>query len=385
MAEVVNPDVVGISGNRLLGLRITTDGAMFPTPIKATVKHNRWYGANTFEAVIGLYGSPYDLAWWGSMDRVDAFPMEIEFAVGDPEDGYDGLTWVTMMVGQVDKIVVDTTKGNVTCHGRDATSYLIDTISNRGIPNHKVYDVMADLCRDAGVGFDGDDILTKIDANDLWRQDEFFITVGTTFNRSVSYWDLICYLAQRTNCYVFMDNNGVLHVHPDDFDADIWEVTLTPPDDAPPVVKLNQSNATKIVFERDLNVARNTSVRVVGRNAQKKETYDEVDDQSELRGGDKTRSSQHVLAGLKDADDAKEHANTIYRQQIRHEKKFHWTQPGNLDLSCLEKVALVGGGTEWHQQYFIESIDRTMSWTTGFVMKCIGTNSDPELASSVGI
>ncbi len=378
---VVNPNIVGVSGNRLLGLQITTGGAQFPTPISATVKHNRWYGANTFECKIGLYGSPYDIAWWGSMDRVDAFPMEITYGVGDPEAGYAGIEWVQMIVGQVDKILLDLTKGTVTCHGRDQTALLIDTYSNRGIPPHTIAEVITELCDDAGIGSDVSGDGTELLASDLYREGQAWLTAGTTFNRSVTYWDLICYLAQRAHCYVFMDNNGTLHVHPDNFDADIWQVTLTPPDDDPPVVILNPSNVEKMVLERDLNVARNTSVLVIGQNAQKKETYAEQDDQSELRGGDKTRSSQHVIPGLEDAAAAKKRANAIYDQQIRHEKKIHWTEPGDLDLSCLEQAQVVGGGTEWHQVYYIESIDRSMSWPGGFVMKCVGTNSDPELAS----
>jgi hypothetical protein len=380
MPGVQNVAAVGTNTNRLVGLRITTGGDMFPTPLKAVVKHNRWFQANTFEAVIGLYGSPYDLEWWGSMDRVTDFPMEIEFGVGDPANGFDGMTWQQMMAGVVDKIVVDTTKGTVTCHGRDNVSLLIDKYTLNAFPDWTVKQICDKLISDVGLVPDVEGGDTGAFASELYRRDAKSITSGGQFNHLMSYWDIICLLALRANCFVYLDLD-TLHVRPDDFDPGIWEVTMDPPDDKPPVVILNPSNTTKIVFERDLNIARNTSVIVRSWDAQGKGAYIGTDKQSKDKGL-KSHTIQHIQAGIQSNEDADNRAEVIYNEAIRHEKKIHWSEPGDLLLTVLQRVSVVpSGATEWNQLYYLESIDRTMDWKTGFTMKCIGTNADPLLAS----
>lgn len=362
---------------RLCGLKISTDGEEHPYPISASVHHNRYAAASTFTAKFVLNGSKFDIAWWGSMDRVDDFPMEIQYGCGDPTAGLDGIPWQTMITGQVDKIALDIKKGIVTVWGRDNWAYFIETYTLNKFQSHTVNDVMQEICDDLEFNYVSQQS-NNPDAMKLFRE-YGIITAGGAFTHLVNYANLVDFLASKSNAFAFFEGDTLYLRDYTDIDG-TWDVILTPPSDDGPVIDFPDSNTENIIFERDLNIARNTSVEVDNWNAQTNKPIAVKDDQSKFRPG--FGATIHILRpGVKDEEEARHIANTEYDRRIRHEKKMIWTQPGDLYLTVLYKAVLVGGGTDWHQEYWIESLERTMSKRTGFKMSCIGTNADPALAN----
>lgn len=81
-----------------------------------------------------------------------------------------------------------------------------------------------------------------------------------------------------------------------------------------------------------------------------------------------------VKRGQLDQDSATKLAQQIHKDITQHEMKLRATLPADNILTQTAMVRLTGTGTNWDQDYFVESITRQMSLDQGYVMNVSAKN-----------
>jgi hypothetical protein len=61
----------------------------------------------------------------------------------------------------------------------------------------------------------------------------------------------------------------------------------------------------------------------------------------------------------------------------RHERVLQATMPGELTLSPRSLLTLTGTGTAFDQTYFVDTIERSINFESGFIQHIRAKNSSP--------
>ncbi len=346
-------------------LRIIANGTALPGVISAEVFANNHYAADRFSAAIALGGAPWTSAasWAAEPDIL----LDIQFSLDA------GATFKSLIIGTVDTVTIDPVIGEVRVDGRDLTGSLIESRTQETFTNRTASEVATILA--------GRHNLTPVVTNTTspvgryYQNEHDRITLGL-FSRATTEWDLLVFLAQQEGFDVFVAGTE-LHFQPASPTPDL-------------VQPIRANDLINLRLERSLTLARDIEVVVKSWNSRNRAAFTQTARAARRTGGSgqhgQSRSGppqRYVFVRPNLTQDA---ALKLAQQKLaeltRHERVLQATMPGELSLSPRSLLTLTGTGTEFDQDYFIDTIDRALNFDTGFSQHIRAKNSSPRNQST---
>lgn len=345
-------------------------GIQVPAWIGWSVDNNTFYQADTFRVSFAASALPAETdANWFS-DQKEAF---VEIFAGFPADpmNYNETDLDSLIYGRVDDIDYDPVSTILTLTGRDLTAAFIDAKTTIQYQNLTSSQIAAQLAANHGMTVSGP--ATKRQAGTFYAYDR----VSMTDQRSE--WDLLTWLAQQEGfvCYV---QGKVLHFEPRPLaPAEPYELRWTVADGGLP-----SANVQDLRVSRSLTVAKGITVVVRSWNAKQSRGFTAYYP-SKGKGTQAGKASPFgdtqiysVTRGGLDQDSATKLAQQIHREITQHEMKLRARLPADNILTQTAMVRLIGTGTKFDQDYFVDGITRSMSLDEGYVMDVSAKNINPE-------
>lgn len=331
-------------------MRILHNGAVIGGALSFNVHQNGYYQADGFSCSFAFNATPETpLAFWGdpAWDSANPLLLDIQASL----DG--GLTFTTLLTGQVDHVTVRLERGIVEVEGRDRTAAFIDNKTQQSYQNMTSSQIVETLA--SSHGLEADVTPTTTPVGRYYEVDHERIGAGE-FTRTTTEWNLICSLAAHEEYDVWVTGNTI-HFHPKS--ARNQDPYLVVFDRATPY-----SNAVEITAERSLSFSKDITVVVKSFSSRQGRAYSAHSGQTNAPAGNKF---VYTLPNLTQAE-CQAAANRIRADLSRHERLISWSAAADLTLSARNLARLQGTATSWDQLYRIDSVNRSMSFDGGFTM-----------------
>lgn len=316
---------------------------------------NAFFQADTFTASLALYAQPKDrgVDYWS---RVDKVRVEIQAGVGELE---------TVFIGEADGIVVNLLNGRIELDGRDLSAELIDNRATDKFLNLRTHRVAERIAKKRGL---------KVVAP------QSKTIVGTLFGEEnaeisdrFSEWDLLTFLAQREGRELYVQGDTLYYVPKTEGGSP--SLTITAPRPGVP------SDFSQFRFERNLILARDITVRVVSYDYLTGETVKKTSKAKHKgkRSGTAlgTRSTYVRTVPNLSPGQAEARAQSELAELSKHEVRLFFSGPARTGLKPQQKVRVVGSGSAFDQEYYVDEIIRTLSVDDGFTWNVRAKNSMP--------
>ena len=298
-------------------------------------------------------------AWWSSQT---AMTVEIKAQLS-PAEG-----WTSLVVGDVDDLDVDLETTVVSMSGRDLSARLLDTKSSEAYPNQSSSEIVQMLAAKHGLQAD---VTATSGAVGQFYQLEHARTTHDAFSKFSNEWELLVYLAQHEDYDLSVDGN-TLRFHPKSSSTDTvdisYDASVTPP----------VSVVSNLRLKRSMTLAKDVKV-VVRSWDSKKATAHEVT-ATRSKSGSKASSDIQTYTFIKpnvSPEAAQQFANAKLSELSRHEKTMSFDCPGELTMTTRQMISLTGTGTAFDQNYYVDSIERSISLDGGFHQSVSAKNHDP--------
>ncbi len=366
--------------------RLLANGQALTGLYECGVQANNALKADRWDAHLALRADPgFDAAWWGvQKDLTIEIQMQL-LPPGNPEGDYG--PWTSLIVGKVDDLHLDICQGAVHLTGRDLVAVFIDTKIQQAFPNQTTSDILTTLA--AGHGMKADVTPTSTPVGSYYKSEHDKLTLGN-FSKTTTEWDLICYLVRQEGQDVWVDAAG-LHTRPA---ADPATSTTA----AFPIVYVLPGTpaygtlnvAEDVQLERSLTIAKDIRVTVKSWNAKSKTATTRTVDG---KGSEVAKGKGEASAGSPQThvfvipnltpDAALRYAQNQARILSQLERVVTVRMPGELTLTPRDLVSLTGTGTSWDQTYFVDTLERRLSWSSGFEQTVRLKNSSPRTETTV--
>lgn len=336
------------------------------------VDNNAFRAADTFSVTfaVGALSSDHGVKWFGDQSGIECEIFANELP-DDPEN-YQPAAKDRLILGQVDDLDYNPLSGTITITGRDYTAWFIDTKTNEGYLNKTASQIATLLATRKGLK--AVVTPTKTLAGTYYKQNHISLT------QERSEWDILAELAQFEDYDVFVVGKE-LHFQPKPADnGDRYVIAWTPPTDnfASP-----DANVTNLDFSRSLTIAKGVVVRVTSWNGSMKKRFTAVwpVNARSTKPGQSGAASPIVyerrLAG-KTQDECLQYAQKFYRAVTQHMMKLSADLPGDNLLTCANIVQVRGTGSAWDQDFYPDSVKRSMSVDEGYRMSLTAKNVSPD-------
>lgn len=309
-------------------LRVLLNGAPLDGVIDAEIEATAYGAADRFRLCVVF--DMYSAALW------DSTLLEVEIAFSD------GLSWRTMLVGNVDRVALDAIRGQAEIEGRDLTAGLIEARIDETFENLSVCEIVSILAIRYGL------IPAVIPTSDLAGrlfQNNYSQTNFDQFSRATTAWDLINCLAEQVQYDAWVDGR-YLYFKPAVFEA-AQSISITPQD------------CITLRLERIVALSDGVSVLV--------KSWNTATQQSVVgRAGGGGRHYAVVRPNLTGVA-AATLAAQIWMQMAQHERVVDITLPGEVTIQPRTAIQLSGTKTVFDNIYVVSEVSRRFSIAGGFV------------------
>lgn len=343
------------------------NGTVIPGWLAWEVDNNAFRAADTFHATFPLYGLPkgFGAGWFASQTAIEC---EI-FARADPADpdNYQPTTADLLIVGQVDDITLDPLAGTIEISGRDYTAKLIDTKTSESHLNQTASQIATLIAGREG--------LKPVVTATSTVVGTYYSQNHVDINQEQSEWDILVRLAEYENFDVFVKGKE-LHFQPKASETgDRYAITYTFDQYQP------TASVTAIRFERSLTIIKGVVVNVRSWNAKQKKAFvaawpKAVKTAKPGQLGASSPLQYHFTIPGLTQDQAIKAAHDRYNRIVQHTVKMSADLPGDDLLDCSKVVQVRGTSTSWDQDYYPDSVKRSMSVDEGYRMTVTGKNID---------
>ncbi|WP_428394135.1 hypothetical protein [Lichenicoccus sp.] len=294
---------------------------------------------------------------WYSADTLDVSIQMGLLPLGMPEGA---LVWQEMMSGRVDRVRLDPITGTLTLDGRDYAARLIDLSVTEGFLNQTSAEVATQLAGQCGLTPVVDQTSAMIGQ---YYQLEHARSALPRFSRFGTAWDLLSHLAQLEGFDLWVIGEELHFQSASSSNRMTYAIDLLAPS---PRTASPSVNVSSLVVERCLALGGGLPVKVSSWNSRQRLRV------SATAGGEAAGgfSSINVVRPNLLPDAAQILADGIYRQTVGHQRTLTATMPGDLNLSPRDGLTLTGVGAGWDGSYRIDTIDREMTLSGGFVQRC---------------
>ena len=274
----------------------------------------------------------------------------------------------------MDNVEYDLAGRKLTLTGRDLSAPLIDTKTAEKFQNQKSYQVAQTLA--ARHGLIPKVQVTTQNVGNYYNIDNVLLTQEQTE------WDLLIYLAEQEgfDCWV---SGNTLYFQPSPVSTAIpyklvWQ--------EPPAGTFN-SNAIDIKLNRSETLARDVIVKVQSWNQKQQKsfvvTYHVSQAFKSQRSGGQSQTYSFVVPNL-NRDQALRLAQAKAEEITRHERVLTASLPGDAQLTTRAMVQLVGTNTAWDQNYYPDTVTRTLSFEGGYRMELRAKNHSTQSTVVLG-
>lgn len=325
-------------------LRIKAGGVALPRPIEAMVDLTNTWTASKWSAAIALNDADQmNAAWWASQANVR---IEIDYAL-------DGQTFVQQMIGNTDDIALNWEHNQLTLTGRDLTALLIDVKTAETYQNQTSSEIATLLAKNVGLGT-SHIVATTTPIGEYYAGDAVRLSSGDLAH-SITYWDLLVYLAQHENFDLFVKGTDLYFQPLASVSTVTFQVTVSRNSG------IATANVSDLQLHRSLTLAKDITVTVKSYNSAMGKAVTGI--AKRAAKGKATGPEQSYVfykPNLTPAQ-AQDLANQRLSQITRHEKLITFDCPPELVLTPQGMIRLTGTGTEFDQTYYPDGITRTMS------------------------
>jgi phage protein D len=348
-------------------LRVLSNGVALPGAISASCVNNNYYHSDTFtvEFALPAAGAP---AWW---DVDPPLIVDIQLSVDC------GASWNSLLIGEADHVSVHPVTGLLQAEGRDLSARLIEAKTQEPFINQTASQVAASLA--ARHGLRANVAATTTLVGRYYEADHTRVTLGQ-FGRTTTEWDLLVYLAQREQFDVYM-TGLTLNFQP-----------IAPPTTEPyalvyvPPAPGQRFNAITFDLQRSLTIAKDVQVVVQSWSTKQGRGFSKT---ATAIGGKPAGAGGRIAKGASTTqkyvfvrpnlteDQAQKAANQLAIDITKHERVVAVEMPGELVLTPRNLIKLSGTNTSFDQAYFIDHIDRSISFGEGFRQSLRLKNSSP--------
>lgn len=354
-------------------VRVLKDGKALEGLISVEVESNNYYTTDHFTLEFAAKsGSPPD--WW---DVDDPAILDIQFVLDEGSD------WVSLIIGEVDHLTMHQQTGLLMMQGRDLSARLIETKTQEAFVNQTSSQV-AETIAGRHSEIKGTNITPTSTLVGRYYEADHVDGSLDQFARTTTEWDLLVYLAQREGFDVFMTGTTLNFVPTVLPDSDPYVILWTPTLPDQPVPRMN---AVSLRMERSLTLAKDIEVWVRSWNSQQARAFTK----KSRAAGAKAASAAGVSSGGKPTttqryifvrpnlteEEAQKMANQLAIDLTKHERVVVAELPGELTLTPRNMVRLEGTGTSFDQSYYVEHIERRISFQDGFRQNVRMKNSSP--------
>lgn len=333
------------------------NGSPIPGVIRAEVSSNSHYAADCFNISVAVdpLSSTVEPAWMVS----GSLTVELRFSL-------DGVSFTSLIQGQVDSIAVDPIRHTIRLDGRDFSASLIEARTQETFSNQTASEIATILASRHGLS--GAITPTTTPVGRYYHDQHDRITLNQ-FTRATTEWDLLVFLARHEGFNVFV-NGTTLYFQP---------------------VVQDLSNATSIQttdfidlrLRRSLTLARDLMVTVKSWNSRLQSTFAQSVVSSLADGGDYGALQSYILMRPNlTPDQALSLAQQRVTELIAHERVIEATMSADLVLTPRNMLNLFGTNSDFDQLYYIDTIERSISIEEGFIQRLRAYNSSPRVETT---
>lgn len=345
---------------------VTVNGIVLTGVREVEVTNASHFTADTFRVVCasGALPTGYGPDYWA-------------LSVGDQigvSAGFAGATPTPLVLGQVDNAEYDPIARTLTLSGRDLSAPLIDSKTAEKFVNLTASQIAQQLAQRHGLDTSIKDTTAK--AGTYYEIDNVVLTQEQTE------WDLLIYLAGREgfDCWV---SGTTLHFQPSPVETSVpYKLVYQGPQTGGVT-----SSALDMKLSRSQTLAKDVIVKVQSWHQKQQKsfvvTYKVTQAFKSQRSGGKSQTYSFTVPNLT-RDQALALAKAKAEEITRHERVLTARLPGDNLLSTRSMVQLVGTNTAWDQNYYPDTVTRTLSAADGYRMELRAKNHSTQSTVVLG-
>ncbi|MFM0726221.1 hypothetical protein PQQ53_21365 [Paraburkholderia strydomiana] len=353
---------------------VKVNGTLIQGWTEFEVNNSSYSSADTFNCTFAANALTDDRnARWFSEQK----DMFVELFVGFPPDRnrFTADELPSWIYGHVDKVSYDPENAVINVSGRDLTRLFIDNKTTEKFQNKTASQIATMLALRRGLT--ANVAATTTPVGKYYEIDHEFMHDAKTE------WDLLNHLA-RVEQYVVRVRGKILFFQPktDPATTKPYEIKWTPPN---ATTGYPTCNVTGLKLDRALTVSRGIIVTVRSFNdaAQKvfTATYPVSKPKATTPGQSApTGNAQNYFYNVANLTQEKvlQFAKAKHAEIIQHEMLACFDIPGNSELDVMSVIRLNGTGTAWDQNYFPDSLKRSLSIDDGYRLKVDSKNHAPD-------
>jgi len=336
----------GFEAIRTPRLDVLADGVPLAGVTQAEVTSNTYYMADRFHVRLALDPSAASAGYWAAAGEI---MLDIRMSLGGPA--------VSLIQGVVDRVRLDPIRRIVALDGRDLTARLIEARTQESFVNRTASEIAETIA--ARHGLTGEVARTTTKVGRYYQDEHDRISLGQ-YNRAMTEWDLLTWLARQEGFDVFVRGTTL---------------TFGPSSAQARIIPLAVKDATDLRLERALTLARDIEVTVKSWNSLQQNAFTKTARAAGNNRGGAGNVQRHVLVRPNLTEDgALKLAQATLAELTRHRMVLRATMPGDLTLLPRDNLLLRGGGGAFDQAYVVEEVTRQMSVLHGFTQHVCARN-----------
>lgn len=353
-----------MGGSSAPRLRVLNGVKEMPGVFKAEVVQNSYYHPDTFRCESAInYPGAGGIAWWSQQPR-----LVVTVQVGlDTPDG--GTKWTTLITGEVDHVSVHPDHGIAVFEGRDLTASMVDARTQAAHQNLTASQIVRAIAASHDLTPVVTDTTTLVSR---YYGDDHTQIVLNQFSRVSTEWGLITFLAQREGFDAYVSGRE-LHFEPrQEPNGKPYKVRWSRDDQG-----YSSSTVIDLRLDRALTLAGDITVTVRSYHSGQRRGFSKTARRTGSGRGNGTPQNYVYLFPNLTEDEALRRAQAILEDLSQHERIITFRQPGDLELTTRRIIRLSGTGSDWDQEFYPDSITRSISHDGGFVQDVRAKNVSP--------
>lgn len=343
--------------------------------LSVDVQNTCYTTPDTFSVDFAVSALPddYDEQWFGAQKD-----MYAEIRIGVPPDPSSwtkadlGNPWI---YGRVDDIEYDIENQVIRISGRDLSALLVDSKTTEKFQNQTASSVATTLATRFG--------LTPVVTATNTPVGKYYEIDHETMSDSRTCWDLLWYLARNEQFRVRVRGLNI-YFEPLPMQSTYvpYPITYSPVTD---VSGFPTCNVEGLTVKRNLTVSRGIKVVMRCFNDKQGKVLTAVYPASSAAkaptpgsSGTPTSQTYYYTMHNETQQSLTQKAQAKYAEIVQHEMKLSCELPGDSTLDVTMKIVLDGTGTAWDQNYYPESVKRSLSFDSGYKMSAEAKNENPD-------
>lgn len=348
----------GTASLRVPRVRVLINGSIVGGTFDVAINLNNCFAAGYFRvtASVDAESMPDHRFWSTETDMM----IDIQLSM-NADEGF-----VSLIQGMADTVAVDPIGSIVRLTGRDLTSTLVDAPTQETFANRTASEIAAILA--SRHGLTACITPTASIVGRFYDNDYASITLDS-LSRATTEWELLVHLARIENYDAYVAGT-ILHFHP------LSEIAA-----ATSIVRL--CDVMEMRLQRTLMLGREISVTVKSWNTQQQAVFVQRATGTPLSALSTSpmvfiSPPEYSLIRPNLTPDA---MSDIAARQLadiaRHERTLEFLMPGDATLTPRSMIHLSGTDSDFDQDYYIVSIDRTFNARRGYQQRVRASNTSP--------